>query len=81
MPVAFAIAFLMVVVTPALARSDPSVTSSDAVASSEAGWAEWEAQSRVTDGDYDGAIQAEQQAQADRQQAERRETPASSPRH
>jgi hypothetical protein len=38
--------------------------------SDDALWAEWEAQARLTGGDYDGAIQAEQQATAEWQQAE-----------
>lgn len=79
MPVAFAVALLMVLVTPTFGRPEPSVSSSAAAASSDARWAEWEAQSRITDGDYDGAIQAEQQAQADRRQAERRRLPDRSP--
>ena len=37
----------------------------------EARWAEWEAQARVIDGDYDGAVQAEQQAKAERHKVDR----------
>ena len=32
--------------------------------------ADWDAQARITDGDYDGAVQAEQLAQAARKQAD-----------
>ncbi len=39
----------------------------------EARWADWEAQARITDGDYDGAVQAEQQAEAERHEADRQE--------
>ncbi len=54
------------------ARSDPStVRPSAATATNEANWADWDAQARVTDGDYDGAVQAAQQARAARQQAEK----------
>lgn len=79
MRVAFAVALLMLVVAPALTRSDPSASPVSG-ASSEVRWAEFEAQSRISDGDYDGAVEAEQQAQADRQQAERREMPAGNPK-
>jgi hypothetical protein len=37
----------------------------------EAQWAEQEAEARMTDGDYDGAVLAQQQANADWQQADR----------
>ncbi len=40
----------------------------------EARWAELEAQKRATDGDYDGAVEAHQQAQQDLQEAERRQS-------
>ena len=39
----------------------------------EARWADLEAQRRATEGDYDGAVQAHQQAEQDLQQADRRE--------
>jgi len=42
----------------------------------KASWAEWEAQARILDGDYDGAIAAEQRAAAVRQKAEQQERPA-----
>jgi len=37
-------------------------------------WADLEAQSRVTDGDYDGAVQAHQQAEQKMQEARRQQT-------
>jgi hypothetical protein len=75
MRVAFAVAVLMVTINPAAVRSDPPATA----AGTAARWAETEAQSRITNGDYDGAIQAEHEAQADRQEAER-ETAGRSPK-
>jgi hypothetical protein len=39
----------------------------------EARWADLEAQRRATDGDYDGAVQAHQQAEQDWQEARRQE--------
>ena len=62
---------LMVLALPASASSEPPTTNpSAATASNEANWAEFEAQARITDGDYDGAVQAEQRADAARKQAE-----------
>jgi hypothetical protein len=55
----------------------PAATDPDpAAARNQAGWADREAQARITDGDYDGALQAQRQANADRRvaaQEERRE--------
>ena len=34
-------------------------------------WAELEAQARITEGDYDGAVQAEQRADVERRKADR----------
>jgi hypothetical protein len=39
----------------------------------DARWADLEAQRRATDGDYDGAVQAHQQAEQDLQEARREE--------
>ncbi len=36
----------------------------------EANWAELDAQARITEGDYDGAVQAEQHAEAARKAAD-----------
>jgi hypothetical protein len=67
MRIAFVVSFLVLAAMPAFARSDPAGTIP--ASSNDAGWAEWEAQARITDGDYDGAVQAQQQADIDRQQA------------
>ena len=40
-------------------------------AQNEAGWAQQEAERRATDGDYDGAVQAQREADALRAQANR----------
>ncbi|WP_428486404.1 hypothetical protein [Rhodopila sp.] len=40
----------------------------------QARWADQEAQRRITDGDYDGAVQAHQQAEQDLREAERQQT-------
>jgi hypothetical protein len=74
MRISFAIPLLMLLAFPNFARSDPSDLSLAATANrDEARWADWEAQARITDGDYDGALQAEQQAEADRHEADRQE--------
>jgi hypothetical protein len=53
------------------AHSDPPNRSPSAASeSNEANWANWDAQARIADGDYEGAVQAEQLAQAARKQAE-----------
>lgn len=39
----------------------------------KAGWADWEAKARIADGDYDGAVLAEQQANAERRKAGQQE--------
>jgi hypothetical protein len=71
----FAVPVLMLtVVMSGLAQAD--ATSPEAVATSDrdaARWAELEAQARVTDGDYDGAIQAQAQADADQHAAAQQE--------
>jgi hypothetical protein len=36
----------------------------------ESRWADWDAEARITDGDYDGAVQAERQANAARKAAD-----------
>jgi len=73
-----AIPVLMLLLMPAFAEPravDPSATDPSAAAAdrNDARWAELEAQARITDGDYDGAVQAEQQANADRHNADRHE--------
>ncbi len=55
----------------ATARSEPPDTnSSAAIEANAARWAELDAQARMTDGDYDGAVQAEQTADVNRKHAE-----------
>lgn len=72
-----------VLLTLALIVSDPSLGQPDAAAAAgkeaqvdrdDARWAELEAQRRATDGDYDGAVQAHQQAEQALQEANRRHT-------
>jgi len=71
---------LMLAMLPLAARADPpTVSPSAATAANEARWADLDAQSRVTEGDYEGAVQAEQHANAARKQAE--ELTAQAPRH
>lgn len=64
-------------------RGDPGIGPAPGSAPSadtdEARWAEWEAQSRISDGDYEGAVQAQRQADANRQEADRREMLARRP--
>ncbi len=73
----------VVLLTLALIVSDPSRGQPDAAAPAakeaqvdrdDARWAELEAQRRATDGDYDGAVQAHQQAEQALQEADRRHT-------
>jgi hypothetical protein len=67
------IPILIPLLLPAAARSDPTNTSPSAKPeSNEASWADWDAQARMTDGDYDGAVQAKQKADAARKAAEER---------
>ena len=76
-----AITVLMLLAIPAFAEpaaenpgaAGPSAADSGAAAADRdaARWAELEAQARITDGDYDGAVQAEQQASTERLRAER----------
>jgi hypothetical protein len=81
MRIVLAIPFRLLAVAPGFARPDPPGISPAATAEREAArWAEWEAQARITDGDYDGAIQAQQQAQADRWEVARQEMLANPPR-
>ncbi|WP_428537742.1 hypothetical protein [Rhodopila sp.] len=72
-----AIGVLMLLAIPASA--EPAVPGAAGPRSADLGaaaadrdaarWAELEAQARITDGDYDGAVQAEQQAGKDRLRA------------
>jgi hypothetical protein len=59
-----------------LEARDPAPPSSGTEAQfdrDEARWADLEAQRRATDGDYDGAVQAHQQAEQALQEAERQQ--------
>ncbi len=74
-PLLFSVALLGSV--PVVAQpGDRSSSTEDAAERNEAGWADWEAQARITDGDYDGAVQAERQADADRREAATQEARA-----
>jgi hypothetical protein len=80
MRVASLIPALLLATLSAPARSEPPTTGpSAATENNQANWADWDAQARVTDGDYDGAVQAEQQAHAAHRQAD--EIAARSKRH
>lgn len=82
----YAVSMLLLVAAPCAAqRNSQSTMPLIATARDEALWAEWEAQARITEGDYDGAVQAERQADADRQkvdeqEAEQRNRPAAPPK-
>ncbi len=54
----------------------PGISPSAATDRNEAEWADLEAQARMTDGDYDGALQAEKQAQIARSRAAQQELAA-----
>ncbi len=71
MRVARLIPVLMLTVLSTPARPEPpNINSSPATEYNEARWADWDAQARIADGDYDGAVQAEQHANAARKQAD-----------
>ena len=85
MRISSAIAILTLLAIPALAETAPAnpgtapptsidgrLAEAGAAADRDAArWAELEAQAKITDGDYDGAVQAEQQANASRHNANR----------
>ena len=76
-----AIILLLNTALPGLAHSEPpgispSIDTSVAKDRNQARWADLEAQSRISDGDYDGAVQAEKQAEAARTSANQRELAA-----
>jgi hypothetical protein len=57
--------------------SDPGPPAADSRAQidrDDASWADLEAQRRATDGDYDGAVQAHQEAEQKLQEAQRQQT-------
>lgn len=65
----------LLMAAPSFAQIGPAVVDHD-----QARWADWEAQSRMTDGDYDGAVQAEQQANTDRHEAAQHRGTTGSPK-
>jgi hypothetical protein len=71
MRIIVAIPLFMLVASPVLAEPPPGDPSPAALDRNEADWAEREAQARITDGDYEGAVEAQRQADADRRAAER----------
>jgi len=76
MRITFAVPLLMLAAVPGFAQPGPEHTTLPTAAAedrSRAGWADWEAQSRIIEGDYDGAVQAEQQAAAVRHEADRQD--------
>lgn len=75
------LAALLLVLTAAFAQAEgnpPDINPAASVDRNEARWADWEAQSRITEGDYDGAAQAQKQADAARRNVNPREMPAQS---
>ena len=81
MGAAFAIPCLMLIALPGFAQSErPGISPSVSAGRNETNWAEWEAQARMTDGDYDGAVQAERQAEAERKKADQQELAERAPK-
>jgi hypothetical protein len=77
MRVAFAMLVLILIALAGAVRADPPGIGPSASADrNEANWADWDAQARITEGDYDGAVQAAKRAEAKRQQADREELAA-----
>jgi hypothetical protein len=75
--------FPVLIALPGLAQSaSPETSPSTANAErNDARWADWEAQGRIAEGDYDGAVQAKQQADAVRAKADREELAARAAKH
>jgi hypothetical protein len=74
MRAAFAASLLMLIAGPGVAQPAPAdINPPPPIDRNQARWAEWEAQARMTDGDYDGAVQAQQQAESNRREADRQE--------
>jgi hypothetical protein len=76
MRIVVAIPLFMLAASPVLAKPPPGDPSPAALDRNEADWAEREAQARITDGDYDGAVEAQRQADAERHAAEHYEMTA-----
>jgi hypothetical protein len=82
MRIVVAIPLVMLASLPGFTRAEPAGMAPAAFAdSNEARWADWEAQARITDGNYDGAIQAQEQANTDRREAKHQEMLARSAKH
>jgi hypothetical protein len=84
MPVraAFAIPLLVLTALPSFARPDPPHAGSAVAANrNEARWDDWDVQARITEGDYDGAVRAKQQAEAARAKADQQDLTARAPKH
>jgi hypothetical protein len=81
--IAVAMLLLVLIALPGLAGSDPPDTrpSNAATNRNEARWADREAEARIVEGDYDGAVQAKQQADSARAKAEQQELAARAPKH
>ena len=74
MRAAIAVPFFCLMSASGFAQSpQPGISPSSATDRNEARWADLEAQARMTDGDYDGAVQAEKRAEAARSKAEQQE--------
>jgi hypothetical protein len=73
MRISLAIPLLSVIAASTFAHPGSAAPSPTPADRNETRWAEWEAQARITDGDYDGAVQAEQQANVTRHEADRPE--------
>jgi hypothetical protein len=73
MRILFTIPLLALVAAQALAEPGPIVPNPATDDRNQASWADLEAQARIADGDYDGAVQAKQQADTDRRKADRYE--------
>ncbi len=79
MRVALAFPLLILSVAPGITETAPRMAPGPerpaaAADRDEARWADWEAQSRIEDGDYDGAVQAQKKADTDRREADRQDS-------
>ena len=64
---------LLLAVSASGQSTAPAANPAVDVARNAARWAEIEAQERITEGDYEGAVRAQEQADAERRSAERLE--------
>jgi hypothetical protein len=73
----FAIPLLILIALPGVGCSEPpGIGPAASTDRNAANWADWDAQARITEGDYDGAAQAERLAEATRQRADREDLAA-----